>query len=111
MRTKVIIGGREKLPDQRPYELKQSGEYQRALPLSLTLAVPAIPAKIAAAGVLKLAVAFGADADHVGHDGAGDGFLGVVLGLLFARDGAGGIRKILYAAHGDHDALGNCLLR
>jgi len=39
--------------------------------------------------VFELAVAFGADADHVGHDGAGDGFLGVVL---FARDGAGGVR-------------------
>ena len=89
MRTKVIIGGREKLPDQRPYELKQSGEYQRALPLSLTLAVPAIPAKVATAGVFKLAVAFGADADHVGHDGAGDGFLG--RGVLLARveDAAG----------------------
>ena len=42
---------------------------------SLTLAVAAIPTKVAAAGVFELAVAFGADADHVGHDGAGDGFL------------------------------------
>ena len=41
----------------------------------LTLAVPAIPTEVAAARVLELAVAFGADADHVGHDGAGDGFL------------------------------------
>ena len=52
----------------------------------LTLAVAAVPAEVAAAGVLELAVAFGADADHVGHDGAGDGFL---LGVLLARDGPG----------------------
>ena len=46
----------------------------------LTLAVAAVTAEVAAAGVLELAVAFGADADHVGHDGARDGFLlGVVL--------------------------------
>ena len=41
----------------------------------LTLAVTAIAAEVAAASVLELAVALGADADHVGHDGAGDGFL------------------------------------
>lgn len=57
----------------------------------LTLAVATVTAEVAAAGVLELAVAFGADADHVGHDGAGDGFLGVMLGLLFARDGTGGV--------------------
>jgi hypothetical protein len=43
--------------------------------LLLTFAVAAIPAEIAPACVLELAVAFGADADHVGHDGAGYGFL------------------------------------
>ena len=59
---------------------------------SLTLAIPTVPTEVAAAGVLELAVAFGADADHVGHDGAGDGFLGVMLGLLFARHGAGRVR-------------------
>ena len=42
---------------------------------SLTLAVTAVAAEVAAAGVLELAVAFGADADHVGHYGAGDGLL------------------------------------
>ena len=55
-------------------------------PVSLTLAISTIPAEIAAARVLQLPVALGADADHVGHDGAGDGFLvGMVLGLLLAR--------------------------
>jgi len=77
----------------------------------LTLAVAAVPAEIAAARVLELAVAFRADADHVGHDGARDGLLlWVKLGLLFA-DRAGGVRKILDAPHGDHDALGDRLLR
>ena len=79
--------------------------------MSLTLAIPAVPAEITSARVLELAVAFGADADHVGHDGAGNGFLGLVLGVLFARDGAGGVRQILDAAHGDHDALRDRLLR
>ena len=61
--------------------------------------------------MLELAVAFGADADHVGHDGAGDRLLlWVKLGLLFAHC-AGGIREILNATDGDHDALGNCLFR
>ena len=41
----------------------------------LTLAVATVSTEVAAAGVFQLAVAFGADADHVGHDGAGDGFL------------------------------------
>jgi hypothetical protein len=41
----------------------------------LTLAIPAVSAKIAAARVFELAVALGADADHVGHDGARDGAL------------------------------------
>ena len=54
----------------------------------LTLAVAAVAAEVAAAGVFELAVAFGADADHVGHDGAGDGFLRL-LGVLLARDRAG----------------------
>lgn len=77
----------------------------------LTFAVTTIPAKITAACVLQLPVAFGADADHVGHDGAGDGFLlGVELGLLFAH-GAGGVGEVLDAAHGDHDAFGHRLLR
>jgi hypothetical protein len=39
------------------------------------LAVPAITAEVAAAGVFQLAVALGTDADHVRHDGAGDGLL------------------------------------
>ena len=38
----------------------------------LTLAVPTIPAEVAPAGMLQLPMAFGADADHVGHDGACD---------------------------------------
>ena len=76
-----------------------------------TLALAAVPTEIAAARVLELAVAFRADADHVGHDGARDGLLlWVKLGLLFA-DRAGGVRKILDAPHGDHDALGDRLLR
>ena len=41
----------------------------------LTLAVSAVPAEVTAARVFELTVAFGADADHVGHDRAGDGFL------------------------------------
>ena len=69
----------------------------------LTLAVAAVTAEVAAAGVFELAVAFGADADHVGHDGARDGFL--VKGLLLARYCTCGVGKILDAAHGDHDAL------
>ena len=59
-----------------------------ALSALFTLAVAAVAAEVAAAGVLELAVAFGADANHVGHDGAGDGFLGV---MLLARDGASGV--------------------
>ena len=59
--------------------------------------------------MLELPVALGADADHVRHDGAGDGFLG--RGVLLARDGTRRIREILHAAHGDHDALGHRLLR
>ena len=77
---------------------------------SLTLAVTAVAAEVAAARVFELAVAFGADADHVGHDGSRDGLLlWVKLGLLFA-DSAGGVRKILDAPDGDHDALGDGLL-
>lgn len=54
--------------------------------LLLTLAVAAVPAEIAAARVFELAVALGADADHVGHDGAGDGaLLGVGLRGVFAH--------------------------
>ena len=40
-----------------------------------TFAVAAVAAEVAAARVFELAVAFGADADHVGHYGAGDGLL------------------------------------
>ena len=42
-----------------------------ALPALLTLAVATIPTEVAAARVFELAVAFGADADHGGHDRAG----------------------------------------
>src|SRR3954447_7671632 len=70
----------------------------------LTLAITAVTAEVAAAGVLELAVAFGADADHVGHDGASDGFLWMVL---YARHRAGGIGEVLDAAHCDHDAFCN----
>ena len=56
----------------------------------LTLAVAAVTAEVAAARVLELAVTFGADADHVGHDGARDGFLLRVV--LFGGDCAGRIR-------------------
>ena len=41
----------------------------------LTLAIAAVPTEVTPARVLKLPVAFGADADHVGHDGARYGFL------------------------------------
>ena len=75
-----------------------------------TLTVSTIAAEVTAARVFELAVAFGADADHVGHDGARDGFL-VMLGLLFARHRAGGVGKILDPPHRDHDAFGNRLLR
>jgi hypothetical protein len=53
----------------------------------LTLAVAAVATEVAATCVLKLPVALGADADHVGHDGAGDGLLlGVDLrGVLAHR--------------------------
>ena len=37
----------------------------------LTFAVAAVTAEVAAAGVLELAVAFGADADHGRHNRAG----------------------------------------
>jgi hypothetical protein len=61
--------------------------------------------------MLELTVAFGADADHVRHDGAGDGLLlWMKLGLLFAHR-TGGVREILDAPDGDHDALGHRLLR
>ena len=43
--------------------------------LLLALAVATVPAKITPTRMLELAVAFGADADHGGHDGARDGFL------------------------------------
>ena len=52
--------------------------------------------------MLELAVAFGADADHVGHDGAGDGFL---VGVLFAHC-ARGVREILDAAFTAFGRLG-----
>jgi len=56
----------------------------------LTLAVTAVAAEVAATRVLQLPVAFGADADHVGHDRTGDGFLlGMKLGLLFAHGACG----------------------
>ena len=38
--------------------------------LLLTLAVTTVPAEITPTRMLELPVAFGADADHVGHDGA-----------------------------------------
>ena len=75
----------------------------------LTLAVAAVPAEVAAAGVFELAVAFGADADHVGHDGAGDGFLLWVV--LFGGDGPRRVGEILDAAHRYHDAFRNRLFR
>ena len=43
--------------------------------LLLTLAVTTVPAEITPTRMLELPVALGADADHVGHDGAGYGFL------------------------------------
>ena len=79
--------------------------------LSSAFRVAAVAAEVAAARVFELAVAFGADADHVGHDGARDGFLlSMELGVLFA-DSACGVREILDAPDGDHDALGNRLFR
>ena len=77
----------------------------------LTFAISAVTAEIAAAGVLELAVAFRADADHVGHDGARDGPLRrVMVGVLLARDSAGRVRQVLNTTHRDHDALRDCLL-
>ena len=52
--------------------------------------------------MLKLAGAFGAFANHRGHDRAGD--LGSSRALLFAK-GARGIGMTFQAAVGDHDAL------
>ena len=76
----------------------------------LTLAVAAVAAEVAAARVLKLPVTLRADADHVGHDGSGDGFLlGVDLGGVLAHC-ARRVGEILDAAHRDHDALGDSLL-
>jgi hypothetical protein len=50
-----------------------------------TLAVTAVAAEIATAGVFELTVTLGTDADHVRHDCAGDGLLSaVILRLLFA---------------------------
>ena len=48
----------------------------------LTLAVAAVAAEVAAAGVFELAVAFGADADHVGHDGSCYGLLCMMLSFV-----------------------------
>lgn len=39
---------------------------------SLAFGVATVAAEITAAGVFELAFALGADADHRGHDGAGD---------------------------------------
>src|SRR5262245_42617287 len=79
-------------------------------PNSLTLAVAAVPAEITATRMLQLPVAFGADADHVGHDGAGDGFLlRVKLGLLFT-DSARRVGQILHTTNSNHNALGDGLL-
>lgn len=77
----------------------------------LTLAIAAVATKVAAACVLQLPVALGADADHVGHDGAGDGLLllRVELGGVFAHR-ACRVGEILNSADGDHDAFGDCLL-
>jgi hypothetical protein len=38
--------------------------------ISLTFRITTIPTEVTAARVFELAVAFGADADHVGHDRA-----------------------------------------
>jgi len=89
--------------------LIEAGPLHLNLTTLLALAVAAVPAKIAATRMLKLAVAFGADADHVGHDGAGYGLLVRGVCLLFARYRACRVRQILHAANGDHDALGNGL--
>jgi len=65
--------------------------------------------------MLQLPFAFRADADHVGHDGAGDsgyaggGHAGRVCILLLA-EGAGGIGEIRQTPVGDHDAFGDRLL-
>ena len=59
---------------------------------SLTLAIPTIPTKITPTRVLQLTGAFGAFADHRGHDRAGDVRAG--RALLFTK-GARGIRMSL----------------
>jgi hypothetical protein len=74
--------------------------------VSLTLAKPTIPAEITPTRVLQLTGAFGAFANHCGHDGARD--LGSVGALLFA-EGARGIRMPFETPVGDHDAFGDCL--
>ena|SRR5260370_16144653 len=68
----------------------------------LTLAISAIPTKITAARVLKLAGAFGAFAYHRRHDRAGD--LSSARALLFA-EGSCRIRMAFQAPVGDHDAF------
>jgi hypothetical protein len=59
--------------------------------------------------MLKLAVAFGADADHVRHDRADRRLR--ACGLVFFRQRTRGVRQMLHATVSDHDALGNSLFR
>src|SRR5206468_12059960 len=71
--------------------------------VSLTLTKPAIPTKITPTRMFQLAAAFGADADHRGHDGAGN--FCCARALLFAES-AGGIGMTFQTPVGDHDAFG-----
>ncbi len=75
---------------------------------SLTLAIPTIPTEITSARMLQLPGAFGAFADHRGHDGAGH--LSGRSALLFA-EGSCGIRMTFQTPVGDHDAFGDGLFR
>src|SRR3979409_1881780 len=71
-----------------------------------TLTKPTIPTKITPTRMLQLPGAFGAFADHCGHDCAGG--LGSRSTVLFA-EGASGVGVTFQAAVGDHDAFGDGL--
>jgi len=59
--------------------------------------------------MFELAVAFGADADHVRHDCANRWLCARCL--VFFRQRARGVGQVLHAAVSDHDAFGNRLFR
>src|SRR5207253_6431999 len=80
-----------------------------ALLASLAFAVPTIPTEIAAARVFQLAAAFGADADHRGHDCAHHVLRSECGVRSLLSQCARGVGMALQAAVGDHDAFGHGL--